>query len=128
VFGGEGMSEGMRDYRGRFFAGGVYGSYGASDLEINLAAESDFAIAVRRLLAGRPDVCARLGAPDGAGAPMVFQYNPVDYYVESSAEGELVVTLCRTRTTSPKVRYNIRDLGHPVRMPALRRVFRNASL
>jgi phenylacetate-CoA ligase len=128
VFGGEGMSEGMRDYLARSFAGGVYGSYGASDLEINLGAESDFAIAVRRLLAGRPEVCARLGAPDGAGAPMVFQYNPIDYYVESSAESELVVTLCRTRTTSPKIRYNIRDLGHPVRMPTLRRVFDDAGL
>jgi len=82
-YGGEGMTEGMRDYLRRFFDSGVYGSYGASDLEINIGAESDFTIALRGLLADHPDVCARLGAPDGAGLPLIFQYNPLDYHVES---------------------------------------------
>jgi phenylacetate-CoA ligase len=127
-YGGEGMTEGMRDYLARSLTGGIYGSYGASDLEINIGAESDFTIALRRLLADRPDVCARLGAPDGAGLPMIFQYNPIDYHLESSSDGELVVTLCRTKNASPKIRYNIHDLGHPVRMPALRRVLREAGL
>jgi phenylacetate-CoA ligase len=122
------MTEGMRDYLARFFDGGLYGSYGASDLEINLAAESDFAIALRRLLADHPDVCAHLGAPVGAGLPMVFQYNPIDYYIESSPDGELVVTLCRTRNASPKIRYNIRDIGHVVRMPELLRILQGAGL
>src|SRR5215212_10590280 len=66
-YGGEGMTEGMRDYLRRFFDGGVYGSYGASDLEINIGAESDFTIALRRLLRDHPDVCAELGAPPDAG-------------------------------------------------------------
>jgi phenylacetate-CoA ligase len=127
-YGGEGMTEGMRDYLARFFDAGVYGSYGASDLEINIGAESDFTIALRRLLATRPEVCAQLGAPDGAGVPMIFQYNPIDYHVESSPEGELVVTLCRTKNASPKIRYNIHDLGHAVRMATLRRVLHEAGL
>jgi phenylacetate-CoA ligase len=127
VFGGEGISEGMRDYLAGSFDGGLYGSYGASDLEINLAAESDFAIALRRLLADHPDVLAQLGAPAGAGLPMVFQYNPVDYYIESSPDCELIVTLCRTHNASPKIRYNIRDLGHVARMPELLRKLRDAG-
>src|SRR3954454_21945024 len=117
-YGGEGMTEGMRDYLCRFFDGGVYGSYGASDLEINIGAESDFTIALRRLLRDHPDVCARLGAPPDAGLPLVFQYNPLDYHLEFSTGGELIVTLCRTSNVAPKIRYNIHDLGHPVRMPA----------
>ena len=128
LFGGEGMTEGMRDYLRRFFDGGVYGSYGASDLEINIGAESDFTIALRRLLADHRELSTRLGAPAGAGPPMIFQYNPLDYHLESGPGGELVVTLCRTSNASPKIRYDIRDLGHPVRMPKLRRVLREARL
>jgi phenylacetate-CoA ligase len=118
IYGGEGISEAMRDYLGSAFRR-VYGSYGASDLEINIAAESDFTIALRRLLAGRPDLRERLGL-DG-DLPLVFQYNPIDYAIETSRDGELVVTLCRTETTSPKIRYNIRDLGRVLRFPELRR-------
>ena len=51
---------------------------------------------------------------------MIFQYNPIDYYVETNEDGELVFTLCRTRNAAPKIRYNIRDLGHVVRFPELR--------
>jgi phenylacetate-CoA ligase len=119
IFGGEGMSEGMRDYLGRSFRR-IYGSYGASDLEINLAAENDFTIALRRRLADNGPLRERLCRLDDAGLPMIFQYNPIDTYVETNDEGELVVTLCRTRNAAPKIRYNIRDLGHVVRLPELR--------
>ena len=120
IYGGEGMSEGMRTYLGRVFRA-VYGSYGASDLEINLAAESDFTIALRRLLAERPDVRARITGDENDGLPLVFQYNPLDYVVDTTADGELVVTLCRTGNAEPKIRYNIHDLGQVVRFPVLRR-------
>jgi phenylacetate-CoA ligase len=52
---------------------------------------------------------------------MVFQYSPLDYYVETNAEGELVVTLLRPTNVSPRVRYNIRDRGHVLRFPELER-------
>jgi phenylacetate-CoA ligase len=127
VFGGEGMSEGMRAYLGKAFRK-VYGSYGASDLEINIAAENDFTIALRRLLGERADVREQLVGVDDGGLPMIFQYNPIDYYIESTAEDELVVTLCRTRNAAPKIRYNIRDVGHVVRFPELRRVLAAAGV
>lgn len=127
VFGGEGMSEHMRTYLLRSFRR-VYGSYGASDLEINLAGENDFTIALRRLLAKRADLRERLVKVESSDLPMIFQYNPIDYYVETNADGELVVTLCRTRNAAPKIRYNIRDLGHVVRFPELRRVLREADI
>jgi phenylacetate-CoA ligase len=127
VFGGEGMSEGMRNYLLRSF-GRVYGSYGASDLEINLAGENDFTIALRRLLAERADLRERLVRMPSSDLPMIFQYNPIDYYLETTADGELVVTLSRTRNAAPKIRYNIRDLGHVVRFPELQTVLRDAGV
>jgi phenylacetate-CoA ligase len=127
VFGGEGMSEGMRTYLLRSFQR-VYGSYGASDLEINLAGENDFTIALRKLMMERADVRERLVKVESSDLPMIFQYNPIDYYVESNDAGELIVTLCRTRNAAPKIRYNIRDLGHIVRFPELLGVLRQAGV
>ena len=119
AFGGEGISEAMRDYLGRAFRK-IYGSYGASDLEINIAAENDFTIALRRALASDAQLRVALTWPDEQ-LPMVFQYSPLDYYVESNPEGELVVTLLRPTNVSPRVRYNIHDRGHVLRFPELER-------
>ena len=122
-FGGEGLSENMRAYLLRCFRH-VKGSYGASDLEINLAAESDFTIALRRALAGDADLRAALLAHPHGPLPMIFQYNPLDYVIETNAVGELVITVCGAANLSPRIRYNIHDVGHVVRMPALARLLR----
>jgi phenylacetate-CoA ligase len=108
--GGEGMSEALRDYLRHSFRE-VYSSFGASDLEINIATENDFTIAFRRLLLEREDVRDALRLPDHGNAPMVFQYNPLDYLIETNEDGELLVTICRLDTTAPKLRYCIHDLG-----------------
>lgn len=125
IFGGEGLSEGARGYLLQRFRG-VYGSYGASDLEINLAAENDYTIALRRLLEAEPRLRERIARP--GPLPMVFQYNPLDTYIETTEEGELVVTLTRPSNIAPKVRYNIHDLGHVVRVPQLLAALRELGL
>lgn len=51
---------------------------------------------------------------------MIFQYNPLDYVIETNTAGELVVSVCRAANLSPRIRYNIGDLGHVIRMPQLR--------
>jgi phenylacetate-CoA ligase len=127
VVGGEGMSESLRGYLLRSFDR-VYSSFGASDLEINLAGENDFTIAVRRLLLDRPELGRALRLPEHASLPMVFQYNPLDYLVESSPDGELIVSICRVGTAAPKLRYNLHDLGAVVRFPVLRRALAELGL
>jgi len=113
VYGGEGLSESMRDYLLQYFTK-VVGSYGASDLEINIAHESDFTIALRRAL--REDAVQRdkLLQFNKGVLPMVFQYNPYDYLFETNDKGELLVTICRLYNLSPRIRYNIHDLGHAI--------------
>jgi phenylacetate-CoA ligase len=118
IYGGEGMSEGLRDYLLGFFQK-IYGSYGASDLEINIGAENDFTIALRKFLITNKKLSRDLIRPGGL-VPMIFQYNPLDYYIETNAEGELLVTLCRASNVAPKIRYNIHDLGHVLRLPELK--------
>jgi phenylacetate-CoA ligase len=120
VVGGEGMSEALRSYLLRRFRA-VYSSFGAADLEINIAAENDFTIALRRLLAERPELGHALNLPSHSSLPMVFQYNPLDYVIETSEAGELVISICRVETTAPKLRYNLHDLGCVVRFREVER-------
>jgi hypothetical protein len=108
ILGGEGYSVGLRSQFERFFKT-VISSYGASDLEINIAAETDQSIALRRRCHDDRALCRKLFGREHP--PMLFQYNPLDYLIEQSAGGEVVVTVLRRATVAPKIRYNIRDLG-----------------
>ncbi len=119
-FGGEGLSENMRRYLLKSFRE-VIGSYGASDLEINMAAESEFTIALRQELERNDALRAELTNVEYGVLPMVFQYNPFTYVIETNDLGELLVTICRRGNISPRIKYNIHDRGHVIRMPELAR-------
>ena len=42
---------------------------------------------------------------------MVFQYNPLENYIEINDRGEAVVTVNNSSVLSPKLRYNVGDEG-----------------
>lgn len=106
--GGESMTEGLRDYCEERF-GRVYSGYGASDLTIGMGGESDVSVWLRRSMYADDRVRERLLGPDETRIPMVFQYNPLETYLEVNDDRELVVTLNSTAIMSPKLRYNIGD-------------------
>jgi phenylacetate-CoA ligase len=109
VVGGEGMSELLRArLEERFIA--VYSAYGASDLDIGVAGEFPLTVAIRKHADGDPAFAAALFG-DARRVPMLFQYNPLDYFVESNEAGELVITVNRLCMLSPRIRYNIHDEG-----------------
>jgi phenylacetate-CoA ligase len=121
VYGGEGISEGLRDHLlGSFDR--VLGSYGASDLEINMAGENDFTIALRKAIIEDAELREKLINTEYGVTPMIFQYNPLAYYLETNKQGELVVTLCRPCNISPKIRYNIHDRGHVLKYGVLKQI------
>ncbi len=111
IYGGEGISESMRDELLKKYTN-VIGSYGASDLEINIAHETEFTVALRKALAEDESLRKALTIENRGIIPMVFQYNPYDYLIETNEKGELLVTICRLENISPRIRYNIHDLGH----------------
>ncbi|MGH2358349.1 MAG: phenylacetate--CoA ligase family protein [Candidatus Limnocylindria bacterium] len=119
LLGGEGNSEALRDYLLRRFRS-VFSGYGATDIEIGLAAETPVCIGLRRLAAKRPAIAQTLFGETGR-SPMVFQYNPLLHHVETNADGELLFTVMRHATLSPKVRYNVHDEGGVIRDDDLRR-------
>ncbi|WP_136517599.1 phenylacetate--CoA ligase family protein [Cellulomonas telluris] len=106
--GGEALTEGLRDYLEDRF-GRVYSGYGASDLTIGMAGESDLSVWLRRTLAAGGPLREALLGPDEARTPMVFQYNPLETYLETTPDGRLLVTLNSADIMSPKLRYDIGD-------------------
>jgi phenylacetate-CoA ligase len=108
VVGGEGMSQPLRAALNRRFRKTI-SSFGASDLEINIAVETDFTIALRDALASSDELAEHLYGREPL--PMVFQYDPLNYHIESDAERNLLVTINRLENVSPRIRYNIRDRG-----------------
>jgi phenylacetate-CoA ligase len=108
VVGGEGISERLRQYLRRYFRT-VVSSYGASDLEINIGIETDWTIALRARCAADPALSRMLFGRDNA--PMLFQFNPLDYVIETLPSGEMAFTVCRVNGAAPKIRYNLKDEG-----------------
>ena len=127
IFGGESMSEGMRDYLFRKGIKKVYSSLGASDLELNISAENDFTISLRRLLRSNQSLQSKILKHNGA-LPMIFQYNPTDFLIESSETGELIVTIGRPDYIAPKIRYNIHDRGHTLSLKDLYSILKSLNI
>lgn len=114
--GGEAMTEGLRDYLEARLER-VYSGYGASDLTIGMAGESDLSVVLRRALDSHPGFRAAVLGEDEARTPMVFQYNPLETYLETTAEDELVVTINSASVMSPRLRYNIGDEARLIDFP-----------
>lgn len=109
VVGGEGISEGLRAHLLKTFRR-VVSSYGASDLEINIGAETDMTVELRRRCVADRSLSRDLFGSDAP--PMIFQYNPASYVIESlPPDNELVFTIGRLRGAAPKIRYNLKDQG-----------------
>ena len=108
VVGGEGMSEPLRAALNASFRKTI-SCFGASDLEINLAVETPFSVALRQAILARPELGSDIYGSEGV--PMVFQYDPLMTYVESDADRSLLFTLNRLENVSPRIRYNLHDRG-----------------
>jgi len=109
LVGGEGMSEGLRDYLLQRFEK-VYSGYGATDLEIGIAGETPLSVGIRRLARDNGPIRQELFGDDSR-LPMVFQYNPLMHYIEVNDNRELIFTITRSSLLSPRIRYNIHDEG-----------------
>ena len=118
IFGGESMSESMRELLIQKGIKKIYSSLGASDLELNMAAENDFTISVRKLLRSNTILRERVLKYTGA-LPMVFQYNPADFLIEPNDAGELIITIARNGYIAPKIRYNLHDRGQVLQLNEL---------
>ena len=118
LVGGEGMTEELRDVLLERFRS-VYSGYGATDIEIGMAAESPVSVAIRRVARRRPDVREALFGHDPR-LPMVFQYNPLIHFLEVNEVGEIICTVSRLDLLAPRIRYNVHDEGGVVEFGRVR--------
>jgi len=118
LVGGEAMTEAMRDHLERRLVK-VRSGYGASDIQIGIGGETDLSVHVRKLLVARADVREALLGPDESRVPMVFQYNPLESYIEINARGESVITVNNASVLSPRLRYNVGDEARIMTRPEL---------
>ncbi len=116
LVGGEAMTEALRDYLEERFAK-VRSGYGASDLTIGMAGETDFSVWLRRRLRTDEGLRAALLGEGEDRLPMVFQYNPLETYLETTAAGEVLCTINSMAVVNPRVRYNIGDEGRLATLP-----------
>ena len=117
LVGGEGMSEGLRDYLSPYFSP-IYSGYGATDVEIGLAGETPLSVAIRRAARDSSELRGSLFGDDPR-LPMLFQYNPLSHYVGVTADRELLFTINRLQVLSPRIAYNIHDEGGSASFPAM---------
>ena len=116
--GGEAMTEGLRDHLQRRFHR-VYSGYGASDLTIGMGGETDLSVTLRRELIADSAFRTRVLGEDETRIPMVFQYNPLETYLETTKDDELVVTINSAAVMSPRLRYNIGDEARLLSFPEM---------
>jgi phenylacetate-CoA ligase len=125
IVGGEGLSEGLRSHF-LLYARSVISSFGASDLEINIAVETQLTIALRRLCLENRELSTQLFGRDTP--PMIFQYNALDYTIETNSQNELLFTLGRQSGAAPKIRYNLRDSGGNFSLLSLSRTLKDHGI
>lgn len=109
IVGGEAMSETLRTRLLEYFVT-ITSAYGASDLDIGVACEFPLSTYIRQQAELNPALAEKLFGPSRR-LPMLFQYDPLDYYVEQNDDGELIVTVNRPNALSPRLRYNVHDNG-----------------
>jgi phenylacetate-CoA ligase len=125
IVGGEGLSEGLRSHL-LLYARSVISSFGASDLEINIAVETQLTIALRRLCLENRKLSTQLFGRDTP--PMIFQYNALDYTIETNDQNELLFTIGRQSGAAPKIRYNLRDSGGSFSFLSLSRALKDHGI
>ncbi len=120
VVGGEGISEATRELivcqkneSGTITRNGFtkcFSTYGASDLDINIGYESEFEIELRKKCHQNPELAKELFDNNGS-IPMIFHYDPLNYHIEETEDRHLLFTCVRDDRISPRIRYDLGDIG-----------------
>lgn len=119
IVGGEEISDGVRqhamgvDREGNKVRPGFYrifSTYGASDLDINIGYETDFILALRAACRMNLKFAKELFG-ENETIPMIFNFDPLNYFIETDKNNNLIFTCGRDDRLSPRIRYNLQDQG-----------------
>jgi len=136
IAGGEGFSEGWRDYINRRVNARptgdldncVFSGFGAADLSITGFIETLDSQRIRRSALLKPEFSAALFGSDMPGLAMFFAYNPWKFHVTVNERGELEFSTISPDTLLPLIRYNLHDLGGVIACDEMRARLRSFGL
>ena len=111
LVGGEAMTEALRDYLEERFREGPLGLRRERPHHRHGGRDRLHACGCAGGCAPIPHCARPCSGQDEHRLPMVFQYNPLETYLETTADGELLCTINSTAVLTPKLRYNVGDEG-----------------
>jgi len=116
VTGGDGCSVSWpKKIRGKLKNGAnIVSSYGCSDIDIGIGFETPFAQQIR-VESSRNKSLAKALFGDLEVIPMLFQYNPSMHFIQNLPNNEFAVTHLDFNVASPKIKYNIHDIGQAIK-------------
>ncbi|MFH1053071.1 MAG: hypothetical protein V1740_01510 [Candidatus Woesearchaeota archaeon] len=119
ILGGEPMPEEMRDYLYDLIGkkieyknkrGYIYSGFGASDVGIAGINEEYESVLIRRLARSNKGLKKDIFG-DIDGIPLLFQYDPAQYYLQTNEENEILFTIVDINAAMPLIKYNLQDIG-----------------
>ena len=114
--GGQGMSEITRTNIMDKGADIVLSGYGATDLDLNIATEDPLTIRIKRLAEQHPTMLEELFGSSRNKPSFWGRWDPRQYHVsvtpdEGQKKGTLSFTCLRKTRSSPRIRYDLGDVG-----------------
>ena len=100
-------------------------SFGISEFGLNIFFETLQTIGLRRLMQHDDKLKQALIGKEGNCLPMIFQYNPLRFFVEETKvqdHSHLVLTSLDCKTILPLIRYDIEDDGNILSYESLKQI------
>jgi hypothetical protein len=126
VCGGESMSIHTRQNIEKYGVKLVISTYGASDLDINVAGQNIFDKVLGDVIKKDPSLLVDLAGKSviNKGTPAVFHFNPLYYYIENDLDGNLYFTSLNDKRSSGRVKYCLEDIGCVIKAKKVRKVLK----
>ena len=132
---GEGFSESFRDYLYTLIKSSpegkkskIYSVYGTADTGVIGVNENEDTIKIRRLAEKNSELKKRLfNKIISAETPMLFQYNPLSFFIEENKE-EIIITTVSPNEIQPVIRYNIHDSGGVIPYKKMQEILKNEGI
>jgi phenylacetate-CoA ligase len=105
--------------------GGVYSAYGASDIDIGIAFETELSIMIRAKADINLDFRRKIF---GENMPVFFGvYNPLVYHILMNEKNELLFTTLNPEISSLKIKYNLKDRGLIIPFSTVRKIIKDTK-
>ncbi|MFH1248684.1 MAG: hypothetical protein V1660_00860 [archaeon] len=131
---GEGFPESCRDYMYNLIGSSpqnsrsrIYSIYGAADIGVSGINENEDTVNIRRMAEKNKKLAKRLFGEINT-LPMLFHYNSMNFFIESTDKKEVVMSKINRHSLQPLIKYNIHDLGGVISNKEMRKILKEEGI